>query len=158
MSKRKVIPGPHDGEDKPHPVVHRRSSLVSAARLKKVESAFSTCSESFCGITSTLSGREFRDISARDFHLQDVLHDEGYQTWFLLSGNHGGWNGLPQFYHASDDRLFDGPQTRRYTMDDDRLVLEGFVSTHYLGSSFRSHTSSRVRKTTSARAARHSTS
>ena len=79
---------------------------------------------------------------------------EGYQTWFLLSGNHRAWNGLPYFYRASDGTLFDGSQTRRYTMDDDRLVLEGLervppaqpeqpaffyfhlMSTHFLGVQF----------------------
>jgi len=127
------------------------SQLVQSGRMKKVDAAFSTCSESFCGITSTLAGREFRDISARTFQLQDVLRDEGYQTWFLLSGNHSAWNGLPNFYHSSDETFFDGSQTERYTMDDDRLVLEGLervpvaspdqpaffyvhlMSTHYLG-------------------------
>ena len=130
------------------------SRLVASGRMKKVERAFSTCSESFCGITSTLAGREFRDISPRTFQLQDVLTDEGYQPWFLLSGNHTAWNGLTQFYHAPDGRLFDGSQTLRYTVDDDRLVLEGFervplaspehpaffyvhlMSTHYLGVQF----------------------
>ena len=130
------------------------STLVAGGRMKKVERAFSTCSESFCGITSTLAGREFRDISPRTFQLQDVLRDEGYQTWFLLSGNHSAWNGLTDFYHAADGTLFDGSQTERYTMDDDRLVLEGLervppatpkqpaffymhlMSTHYLGVQF----------------------
>jgi glucan phosphoethanolaminetransferase (alkaline phosphatase superfamily) len=101
------------------------SQLVSSGRMKQVQNAFSTCSESFCGITSTLSSREFRDISAPTFDLQDALRDEGYRTWFLLSGNHSAWNGLPEFYHASDDTYFDGSRTQRYTMDDDRLVLEG---------------------------------
>ena len=130
------------------------AELGQTGRMKKVESAFSTCSESFCGITSTLAGREFRDISARTFQLQDVLRDEGYQTWFLLSGNHSAWNGLPSFYRSSDDTFFDGSHTQRYTMDDDRLVLEGLervptaspdqpaffyihlMSTHYLGVQF----------------------
>jgi glucan phosphoethanolaminetransferase (alkaline phosphatase superfamily) len=127
------------------------SRMVAEGRMKKVDRAFSTCSESFCGITSTLTSREFPDITADDFQLQDVLRDEGYQTWFLLSGNHRAWNGLPAFYRASDGTLFDGSDTRRYTMDDDRLVLEGLervpaaasrqpaffyihlMSTHYLG-------------------------
>ncbi|MES1256195.1 MAG: sulfatase [Acidobacteriota bacterium] len=127
------------------------SRLVESGRMQRVEAAFSTCSESFCGITSTLSGRDFRDINARDFQLQDVLRDQGYRTWFLLSGNHRVWNGLPQFYHADEGTLFDGSQTTRYTTDDDRLVLEGLervpaasqgqpaffyvhlMSTHYLG-------------------------
>jgi arylsulfatase A-like enzyme len=138
----------------PRPTTPFLSRLVRSGRMKKVESAFSTCSESFCGITSTLAAREFRDISARTFQLQDVLRDEGYQTWFLLSGNHSAWNGLPHFYHAAEDRFFDGARTERYSMDDDRLVLEGLervppasadhpaffylhlMSTHYLGVQF----------------------
>jgi hypothetical protein len=101
------------------------SQLIESGRMQKVEAAFATCPESFCGITSTLASREFRSISARTFQLQDVLHDQGYRTWFVLSGNHRAWNGLPSFYHASDATLFDGSQTQRFTMDDDRLVLEG---------------------------------
>ncbi len=130
------------------------SRMVQDGRMKRVDAAFSTCSESFCGITSTLASRDFLDISARTFQLQDVLQDQGYQSWFVLSGNHRAWNGLPSFYHVSDDRFFDGSQTRRYTMDDDRLVLEGLeavpaatpgqpaffylhlMSTHFLGVQF----------------------
>jgi len=130
------------------------ASLVHSGRMKKVDAAFSSCSESFCGITSTLSSRDFRNISARTFQLQDVLSDQGYRTWFLLSGNHSAWNGLPYFYHSEEDTFFDGSMTRRYTMDDDRLVLEGLervppalpgepaffymhlMSPHYLGVQF----------------------
>jgi membrane-anchored protein YejM (alkaline phosphatase superfamily) len=130
------------------------SALVKNGRMKRIDAAFSTCSESFCGITSTLASREFRDISARTFQLQDVLSDAGYRTWFLLSGNHRAWNGLTSFYHVDEERmLFDGSQTQRYTMDDDRLVLEGLervpafdgepaffymhlMSPHYLGVQF----------------------
>jgi glucan phosphoethanolaminetransferase (alkaline phosphatase superfamily) len=130
------------------------AGMVNDGRMKKVDAAFSSCSESFCGITSTLASREFRDISANTFQLQDVLRSQGYDTWFLLSGNHRAWNGLPYFYHAGDDRLFDGSQTERYTVDDDRVVFEGLervpaaspdrpaffyvhlMSTHYLGVQF----------------------
>jgi glucan phosphoethanolaminetransferase (alkaline phosphatase superfamily) len=130
------------------------SQMVHEGRMKRVDAAFSTCSESFCGITSTLASRDFLDISARTFQLQDVLQDQGYQSWFVLAGNHRAWNGLPSFYRVSDDRFFDGSQTRRFTMDDDRLVLEGLegvpaatpgqpaffylhlMSTHFLGVQF----------------------
>jgi len=130
------------------------SSLVQSGQMQKVQDAFASCSESFCGITSTLSSRDFRNISARTFQLQDVLRDQGYRTWFLLSGNHSTWNGLPYFYHSEEDTFFDGSLTRRYTMDDDRLVLEGLervpparsgepaffyvhlMSPHYLGVQF----------------------
>jgi hypothetical protein len=138
----------------PRPTTPFLSRLVRSGRMNRVETAFSTCSESFCGITSTLAAREFRDISVQTFQLQDVLRDEGYQTWFLLSGNHSAWNGLPHFYRAANGTFFDGAQTERYTMDDDRLVLEGLervppaaperpaffylhlMSPHYLGVQF----------------------
>jgi glucan phosphoethanolaminetransferase (alkaline phosphatase superfamily) len=130
------------------------AQLVESGRMKQVGAAFASCPESFCGITSTLASREFRDISARTFQIQDVLRDQGYQTWFLLSGNHRAWNGLPQFYRSSEETFFDGSMTERYTMDDDRLVLEGLervapasperptffyihlMSPHYLGVQF----------------------
>ncbi len=130
------------------------SSLVQSGRMKKVRDAFSTCSESFCGITSTLASREFQDISADTFNVEDALRDQGYAVQFLLSGNHRAWNGLPRFYHLRDGEMFDGSMTARYTMDDDRLVLEGLervppasadrpaffyvhlMSTHYLGVQF----------------------
>lgn len=130
------------------------SSLVQNGSMKKVQNAFASCPESFCGITSTLASRDFRNISARTFQLQDVLRDQGYRTWFLLSGNHSAWNGLPAFYRSEEDTFFDGSLTERYTMDDDRLVLEGLervppaapgepaffyvhlMSPHYLGVQF----------------------
>jgi len=128
------------------------SEMVASGRMKKIDWAFSTCSESFCGITSTLASREFPDISAETFNLQDALRDEGYAIHFLLSGNHRAWNGLPRFYHLNDGEMFDGSMTREYTVDDDRLVFEGLdrvpahadptffyvhlMSTHYLGVQF----------------------
>ena len=133
------------------------SAMVESGRMKQVRDAFATCPESFCGITSTLASREFQDISADTFNVQDVLRDQGYAVHFLLSGNHRAWNGLPRFYHLRDGEMFDGSRTERYTMDDDRLVLEGLervppastlspgqpaffyvhlMSTHYLGVQF----------------------
>lgn len=101
------------------------SGLVGSGRMQKVSDAFATCPESFCGITSTLSSRTFRDITPPMFQIQDVLRSQGYRTWFLLSGNHEAWNGLSRFYRAEKGTFFDGSMTERYSMDDDRLVLEG---------------------------------
>ena len=130
------------------------SSLVESGRMHKVLQAFATCPESFCGITSTLSSRTFRDLTPSMFQVQDVLRTQGYRTWFLLSGNHEAWNGLTRFYRAEEGTFFDGSMTERYSMDDDRLVLEGLervpaalpgqpaffyvhlMSTHYLGVQF----------------------
>lgn len=139
------------------------SGLVEGGRMHKVVQAFATCPESFCGITSTLSSRTFRDLTPSMFQVQDVLRTQGYRTWFLLSGNHEAWNGLTRFYRAEQGTFFDGSLTQRYSMDDDRLVLEGLervpaaspgqpaffyvhlMSTHYLGVQFpESHRFTRV--------------
>jgi hypothetical protein len=124
------------------------TSLVERGRMRKVDLAFSTCAETYCGITSLLTSREFRDISARSFTLTEALRAQGYTMRFLLSGSHRAWYGLDQFYGPGV--TFEGSQSRRYTIDDDRVVLEGLeqvpssdgaptffqihlMSTHYLG-------------------------
>lgn len=127
------------------------SGEVAAGRMRRVDDAFASCPESFCGITSTLTSRTFRDLTPAMFTLPDALRAQGYRAWFLLSGNHEAWNGLPRFYRAEPGTFFDGSMTRRFSIDDDRLVLEGLehvppamagqpaffyvhlMSTHYLG-------------------------
>jgi len=124
------------------------AGLVASGGMRKVDFAFSTCPESYCGITSLLTSREFRDISPRNFTLTEALRAQGYTMRFLLSGGHQGWYGLDQFYGPGI--VFEGSQSRRYTIHDDRVVLEGLdglppadgtptffqihlMSTHYLG-------------------------
>lgn len=126
------------------------TSQVEAGRMQRVNVALSTCSESYCGITSTLASKEFRDISPRNFKLHDVLRDQGYKTWFILSGNHLAWYNLSRFYGDGAALIFDGAQSQKYGIDDDRVVLEGLervpdsrgepaffyihlMSTHYAG-------------------------
>jgi glucan phosphoethanolaminetransferase (alkaline phosphatase superfamily) len=100
-------------------------SLLESGKLRKVELATSTCSETKCGIISMLSSKNLHGIVREDFKLHDVLHDLGYQTYFILSSDHN-WYGLKQAYGNDLTYYFDGADSKLYpsTMDD-RLIFEG---------------------------------
>lgn len=101
------------------------NSLLQSGKLKKVELATATCAESNCGILSTLSSRNLHGIIPEDFKLHDLLHDQGYGTYFILSGDHE-WYGLKQAYGKDLTYYFDGASSKSYPdMLDDRLLFEG---------------------------------
>ena len=98
--------------------------LRDSGRLKQVGLATSTCAESNCGILSTLASRPLRELVPDNFKLSDLLHDQGYATHFVLSGNHD-WYGLKQAYGRELTSYFDGTQSARYASADDRVIFEG---------------------------------
>jgi glucan phosphoethanolaminetransferase (alkaline phosphatase superfamily) len=100
------------------------ASLLAAGQLRKVEFATSTCAESNCGILSTLFSRTLRHQVPKDLKLYELLHDQGYKTYFILSGNHD-WQGLREAYGHEMDLYFDGLNSTRYSKADDRLIFEG---------------------------------
>jgi len=102
------------------------SGLAGTGWLRKVAFMTSTCSETACGVLSTVASRNYRNLSDYNFKLHDLLQDQGYRAYFLLSGDH------TLFYHQYKDVLgntvdlfFDGVCSERYAVSDDRLVLEG---------------------------------
>ncbi|MDX6612802.1 MAG: hypothetical protein QOD75_1988 [Blastocatellia bacterium] len=113
------------------------ASLYAAGRLRKVEFATSTCAESNCGILSTLFSRTLRHQIPENFKLYDLLKDQGYKTYFILSGNHD-WQGLKESYGHEMDLYFDGVNSTRYSKADDRLIFEGLerVPSHEAGPAF----------------------
>ena len=100
-------------------------SLFETGRLRKVEFATSTCAETGCGIFSTLFSKTLRRQIVEDFKLYDLLHDQGYKTYFLLSGNHSA-QGIKEMYGPGMTLYFDGKNSTRYSGNDDRLIFEGF--------------------------------
>jgi glucan phosphoethanolaminetransferase (alkaline phosphatase superfamily) len=100
------------------------ASLMDSGRLKKVELALSTCSETNCGILSTMASKNFRGLAAEDFKLYDLLHDQGYKVYFIHS-QIVSWYGLREQIGDSPDLLFDGTNSARYNLDDDRVIFEG---------------------------------
>jgi phosphoglycerol transferase MdoB-like AlkP superfamily enzyme len=61
---------------------------------------------------------------SEDFKLYELLHDQGYKTYFVLSGNHD-WQGLREAYGHEMDLYFDGLNSTRFSKADDRLIFEG---------------------------------
>ena len=97
--------------------------LVDTGRLQKVEFATSTCSGTFCGVMSILASRGVKHLMPGNFKLYDLLHDQGYRTYFLLSGSHF-VQGLNEAYGREMNLYFDGNDSRKYSSQDDRIIFE----------------------------------
>ncbi|MFW2374383.1 MAG: sulfatase-like hydrolase/transferase [Gammaproteobacteria bacterium] len=104
------------------------TSLDNSSKLKKVEFATSSCSESLCGIVSVLSSREYQYLSYDLFKLNDLLRDQGYHIEFLLSSSHY-FLGKKKLYGPNIDRYVDGTHFQNYTVYDDRGVIEALENT-----------------------------
>lgn len=96
--------------------------LLETGRLKKVEFSASTCSESVCGILSTLSSKYFQNLSRKNFKLHELLKDQGYKVYFLVSGDHT-WYGLKQEYGNSIDRYIESEDKGEDRLDDDATMI-----------------------------------
>ncbi len=99
-------------------------SLYDAGRLRRVDFATSTCAESNCGIISTLSSKHLRRQLPEAFKLNDLLADQGYGTYFILSGSHD-WRDLRQLYGGGQTLYFDGQESAQFNRADDRVIFEG---------------------------------
>lgn len=102
------------------------SRLQAEGRLKPVTFATSTCAESNCGIISTLSSKHLRRQVPESFKLNDLLKDQGYNTFFILSGNHD-WRDLQDLYGDGQTLYFDGRDSTAFDWSDDRVLFEGLA-------------------------------
>ena len=102
------------------------SSLLESGKLKKVEFATSICAESNCGIIGTLFSKTLRHQIPEGFKLYDLLRDQGYDTNFILSGNHD-WQGLQEMYGTEPTFYLDGRDSVDYGWSDDRVIQEGLA-------------------------------
>ncbi|HEY8550498.1 MAG TPA: sulfatase-like hydrolase/transferase [Vicinamibacterales bacterium] len=99
------------------------SDLHAKGLLHRVDMALSTCSESYCGITTTLASRPFYEISPHNHTLHRLLDRVGYRVLFFLTGDHRSWNYLFDFYGESVDQVFDQQTLGPEALTDDRPVL-----------------------------------
>lgn len=102
------------------------SRLQAEGRLKPVTFATSTCAESNCGIISTLSSKHLRRQVRESFKINDLLKDQGYNTFFILSGNHD-WRDLQDLYGDGQTLYFDGRDSTAFDWSDDRVLFEGLT-------------------------------
>ncbi len=102
------------------------ANLHQSGALKKVDFAVSSCSDTVCGIMSTMASKNLKNVCNQNFTIYDLLNDQGYQSYFILSGSHS-WYGLRDYYGEKNLKLyFDGESSKSYTLNDDRLIFEGF--------------------------------
>src|SRR5262249_16939502 len=81
-------------------------NFAGTGRAKVVQLALSTCSETNCGVLSTMTSRPAQHLIPTSFSLANLLHDQGYVVYQILSGNHD-WRGLRQAYGFEQDLYFD---------------------------------------------------
>lgn len=99
------------------------SSLYRAGKLRRIDSAYSLCTFSICGMIGTLSSSYWHQLDGSSLVLTDVLAHYGYQTHFFLSGDHTHFFGLRQYFGAHIDDYRDGSFVDPAHSNDDRILL-----------------------------------
>lgn len=99
-------------------------SLHATGRMVKAEFATTPCPHSECGIGAMLSSLFYLRVHPVNYKLHEVFNDLGYDTNFLLSGDHSGVYGFMKEFYGADVTLFrdgfDAPD--RYPTDDTLLL------------------------------------
>jgi hypothetical protein len=99
------------------------SRLLEDPRTQRAEWAFSTCSESGCGIGSALSGHPYQDLSHGVAKIYEYLAQAGYDNDLVLTGDHSSFFRLDRFYGDLADTDH-GREVQRYCLgSDDRGAL-----------------------------------
>ncbi|MEM7283728.1 MAG: sulfatase-like hydrolase/transferase, partial [Pseudomonadota bacterium] len=99
--------------------------LLADTAHTSVYQARSTCSDSICGIVSTLTSRSFLDFaSGRALKLGDVLRQQGYGVNLILASDHDYDPLLRFFFKDSADFRYDRNSTQTRLNSDD-IILEG---------------------------------
>ena len=103
------------------------SGLQRNGELHRVRLATANCPFTTCGILSTLTskGVEKLRFQTRNLRVYDLLYDQGYKVYLILSGDHRSWKYLKDSYGSSVDFYFDGVSSTQFGINDDRLLLEG---------------------------------
>lgn len=100
------------------------SDLAGSGRLKKVELALSSCAESSCGILSTITSKPFRHLSTPNFSILNLLRDQGYDIYQILSADHT-FAGERAAYGDGQTAYFDSSSSARFGVNDDNAIFEG---------------------------------
>ena len=99
------------------------SSLFKSGDLKRFNNTKSICSSSYCGLVGTLSSRYWSQLNVTPDNLPDALSEYGYQSHFLLSGDHKNFYKLSHQYGDNISTYRDGGTEASGYVDDDRPVI-----------------------------------
>jgi glucan phosphoethanolaminetransferase (alkaline phosphatase superfamily) len=144
------------------------TTLFIQKKIKKIDFVFATAPTSFLGILSILRSKSGNQLNINNFAIHELLQDQGYRINFILSGDHTNFLGLKSLYGKSIDYYFDGSQSKKYSINNDSLLIEGLtpikeydttpaffyfhlMSVHSLGRKFLENNSSNLKGTYSQR-------
>ena len=99
------------------------ASLYQAGKLKRIDSAYSVCTFSFCGMVGTQSSAYWHQLDGSSLVLADVLSHYGYQTRFILSGDHTHFYGIRDHFGSHIDEFRDGSSVASDQSNDDRIII-----------------------------------
>lgn len=101
------------------------NQLLREGHLRKVKLALSNCPFSTCGILSLLTSRNAEEQHEDNLKLYDLLYDQGYKVYLILSGEQTGMAYLKRSYGQSMNLFFDGSSSKHFATTDDRILFEG---------------------------------
>lgn len=99
------------------------NELAKHKATRVIRDVRAACAETSCGVPSMLSSRDLHDFSPKPFTIQEALSRSGYESRFILGGDHINFYGLRQIY-GDVDHYMDGSLIKNWYMNDDRWVLE----------------------------------
>jgi glucan phosphoethanolaminetransferase (alkaline phosphatase superfamily) len=100
------------------------SALYRGGDLRRIDDVYSVCTSSYCGILGTLASKQWFELTPQPWNIADALSRLGYESRFLLSGDHTSFFGLRRMYGTAVTRLRDGSDQKQRYANDDRLVLD----------------------------------
>lgn len=100
------------------------SSLQHAGHLQRMDDAHAVCTVSYCGILGVLAARPWHEMTPQPWGIADALQRLGYDSRFILSGDHTSFYGLRTMYGSAPRVILDGSSQKARYANDDRLVLD----------------------------------
>ncbi|KQC09291.1 MAG: hypothetical protein APR62_02755 [Smithella sp. SDB] len=97
--------------------------LWRRGQIYRLNSMYSVCTTSCCGMVGTLSSRYWHQLHEPPVNLADILKEYGYRISFLLSGDNSNFFGLRQIFGPNIDLYYDGSNQKQKYVNDDRIVL-----------------------------------
>lgn len=101
------------------------NKLIKDGQARKVNLALANCPFSTCGILSILTSRNADVEHESNLKLYDLLYDQGYKVYLILSGEQTGMPYLKRSYGHSMNLFFDGSRSSSRSPTDDRVLFEG---------------------------------
>jgi hypothetical protein len=109
------------------------TDLWRHGQIRRIDSAYSVSTSSFCGLLGTLASKYWHQLTSRPLNLADILKGYGYHNRFLLSGDHTSFFGLRRFYGSNIDLYRDGSSGDVNYANDDRNVLRWLKDLDWTG-------------------------